>query len=40
MMDGEERKIAALVAAFDQEHERAQRAIAALERIGEGLRCG
>jgi len=40
MMDGEERKIAALVAAFDQEHERAQRAIAALERIGEGLRQG
>jgi DNA repair exonuclease SbcCD ATPase subunit len=37
MMDGEERKIAALVAAFDQEHERAQRAIGALEKIGERL---
>jgi hypothetical protein len=37
MMDGEERKIAALVAAFDQEHERARRAISALEKIGERL---
>lgn len=36
-MDEEERKIAALVAAFDQEHERAQRAISALEKIGERL---
>jgi hypothetical protein len=39
-MDGEERKIAALVAAFDQEHERAQRAITALERIGVSLQHG
>lgn len=39
-MDGEERKIAALVAAFDQEHERAQRAITALQRLGVSLRHG
>jgi len=40
MMDAEQIKIAALVAAFDQEHERAQRAITALERSGESLQHG
>lgn len=36
-MDPEERKIAALIAAFDQEHARAERAITALSRLGEQL---
>jgi len=36
-MDPEDRKIAALIAAFDQEHERVQRAITALNHVGEQL---
>ena len=36
-MDPEDRKIAALIAAFDQEHERVQRAITALGHAGEQL---
>ena len=36
-MDPEDRKIAALIAAFDQEHERVQRAISALSHAGEQL---
>jgi len=36
-MDPEDRKIAALIAAFDQEHERVQRAITALNHAGEQL---
>ena len=36
-MDPEDRKIAALIAAFDQEHERVQQAITALNHAGEQL---
>ena len=36
-MDPEERKIAALIAAFDQEHERLQRSIAGLNHAGAEL---
>ncbi len=36
-MDPEERKIAALIAAFDQEHERLQRIIVGLNNAGEQL---
>ncbi len=36
-MDPEDRKIAALIAAFDQEHERVQRAITGLNHAGEQL---